>query len=338
MPRRQRPSTPLSWRLRGELTGSRWKVRYAAASRRFAPGSGRRRPFPMVPPFSATRGGGDSAGFTEVGYGSRFGGLLRQTVWAGARRKLGSRPVDLGLKDRVALVTAASKGLGFGIARALAEEGARVAISSRSADRIEAAADQIGARGYVHDSADLDAAPGLIDTVETDLGPLDVLVTNTRRPPARRGRRSGFSREQWEAAYRELVLAPIALIERALPGMRERGFGRVLSVASSTVREPAPVLMLSNAHRVRPRSGIQDDRPRGGVRRRHAQLDPARTLRHRPAGRHLRLARGGRARRRGHRPRRTAGHDRGVRRSGRVPLLRAGELRDGHGGARRRRR
>ena len=100
----------------------------------------------------------------------------------------------------------------------------------------------------MHDSSDLDAAPGLIDTVENDLGPLDVLVTNTGGPPPGADP-LGFSREQWEAAYRELILAPIALIERALPGMRERGFGRVLSVASSTVREPAPVLMLSNAHR-----------------------------------------------------------------------------------------
>jgi 3-oxoacyl-[acyl-carrier protein] reductase len=157
--------------------------------------------------------------------------------------------VDLGLKDRVALVTAGSKGLGFGIAKALSEEGARVAISSRSEERITAAAAQIGARPYVHDSADLDAAPRLVESVESDLGPLSVLVTNTGGPPAGPDA-LGFPREQWEAAYRELVLSPMALIESALPGMRERGFGRVVAVASSTVREPAPVLMLSNAHRV----------------------------------------------------------------------------------------
>ncbi len=149
----------------------------------------------------------------------------------------------------MALVTAASKGLGFGIAQALSEEGARVAISSRSEERIAAAASQIGARPYVHDSADLDAVPGLVDSVESDLGPLDILVTNTGGPPPGPDA-LGFSREQWEAAYRELVLSPIAFIERALPGMRGRGFGRVVSVASSTVREPAAVLMLSNAHRV----------------------------------------------------------------------------------------
>ena len=122
-----------------------------------------------------------------------------------------------------------------------------MAVSSRSAERIEAAAAEIGARPYVHDSADLDAAPRLIDGVEADLGPLAVLVTNTGGPPG--GEPLEFSREQWEAAYRELVLAPMALIEYAVPGMRERGFGRILNVSSSAVREPIPALLLSTAHR-----------------------------------------------------------------------------------------
>ena len=73
-------------------------------------------------------------------------------------------------------------------------------------------------------------------------------MTNTAaRPPARTP--LSFTREQWEAAHRDLVLAPLALVERVLPGMRSRGWGRVVNVASTTVREPAPVLMLSNAER-----------------------------------------------------------------------------------------
>src|SRR5436305_552291 len=156
--------------------------------------------------------------------------------------------MDLGLAGRVALVTGASKGIGRGIAKALADEGAKVAVSSRSRERIEEAAAEIGGRAYVHDSQDLDAASELVAAVESDLGPIDVLVTNTGGPPAGPDP-LGFTREQWEAAYRSLVLAPMALIERVVPGMRERGFGRVVSVGSSAIREPIPGLMLSNAHR-----------------------------------------------------------------------------------------
>jgi 3-oxoacyl-[acyl-carrier protein] reductase len=155
--------------------------------------------------------------------------------------------MDLGLEGRVALVTGASRGIGLGIARELAAEGAAVAISSRSPERIESAAAEIGARPYVHDSADLDAATALVERVEADLGPLEVLVTNSGGPPA--GEPLELARDLWKAAHRDLVLAPMALIERAVPGMRERGFGRILNVASSAAREPMQALILSNAHR-----------------------------------------------------------------------------------------
>jgi 3-oxoacyl-[acyl-carrier protein] reductase len=156
--------------------------------------------------------------------------------------------VDLGLKGRVALVGAASKGIGRAIAAELVAEGAHVAVSSRSRERIEAAAADIGARGYPFDSADLDAVPGLVDAVSSELGPIDILVTNTGGPPGGADP-LGFSQEQWEAAHRDLVLSPIALIERILPDMRERGFGRILNISSSSVREPISSLMLSTAHR-----------------------------------------------------------------------------------------
>ena len=156
--------------------------------------------------------------------------------------------MDLGLKGRTALVTGASKGIGRGIAAALVEEGARVAISSRSQEHIEATAKEIGASGYVYESGDLDAAPALVDRVESDLGPVDVLVTNTGGPPGGPDP-LGFTREQWQDAHADLVLGPMALIERALPGMRERRFGRIVSVSSSAAREPIPTLMLSSSHR-----------------------------------------------------------------------------------------
>jgi 3-oxoacyl-[acyl-carrier protein] reductase len=123
-----------------------------------------------------------------------------------------------------------------------------VAVSSRSQERIEPAAEEIGARGYAHDNGDLDGIPAFVERVEADLGPIDVLVTSTGGPPPGPDP-LGFDRQQWEAAYRTLVLAPLAFVEQAMPGMRERGFGRVVAVVSSSVREPIPGLMLSNAHR-----------------------------------------------------------------------------------------
>jgi 3-oxoacyl-[acyl-carrier protein] reductase len=156
--------------------------------------------------------------------------------------------VDLGLEGRIALVTAASKGIGLGIATALRGEGVQVAMSSRSQERISAAADSIDGHPFVFDSSDLGGASRLVDQVESELGPVDILVTNTGGPPPGEDP-AGFTREQWEAAYRDLVLSPMALIERVLPGMRERGFGRIVNVSSMAVREPIPVLMLSNVHR-----------------------------------------------------------------------------------------
>jgi 3-oxoacyl-[acyl-carrier protein] reductase len=156
--------------------------------------------------------------------------------------------MDLGLDGRIALVTGASKGLGHAIARELVAEGARVAISSRSPERIEAAASELGAVGIAHDSSDLDATEALVDTAQSRLGgPLEIVVVNTGGPPT--GDPLGMTREQWEAAYRSLVQFPMELVQHVVPGMRERGFGRILSVASSTVREPSPALILSNAHR-----------------------------------------------------------------------------------------
>jgi 3-oxoacyl-[acyl-carrier protein] reductase len=156
--------------------------------------------------------------------------------------------MDLGIEGKVALVTGASKGLGLAVATALASEGANVAIASRSEERIQAAAAKIGAQPFVHDTADADSAPALVNRVHHELGPVDILVTNSGGPPASPDALS-FTREQWRSAYEMLLVGALALVEAALPGMRERGWGRVLSLSSSVVREPTPVLVLSAAHR-----------------------------------------------------------------------------------------
>jgi 3-oxoacyl-[acyl-carrier protein] reductase len=156
--------------------------------------------------------------------------------------------MDLGIEGRVALVLGASKGMGRAIAAELVSEGARAAICARSRERINATAAEIGARGYVHDTGNLDAAGRLVDAVEDALGPIDILVCNTGGPPGSPDPLS-FTREQWQQAYASLVLGQMALIERVIPGMRERGFGRIVNVVSTSVREPLADLMLSNAHR-----------------------------------------------------------------------------------------
>lgn len=156
--------------------------------------------------------------------------------------------MDLGLEGRVALVCAASQGIGRAIAAELAGEGARVAVSSRSAERIGATAREIGATPFVFDSAVPEDAGRLVGEVGEQLGPIEILICNTGGPPPGADALS-FTREQWEDAYRELVLSPMALVEAVMPGMRERGFGRIVNVGSTSIREPIAVLMLSNSHR-----------------------------------------------------------------------------------------
>ncbi len=143
--------------------------------------------------------------------------------------------MELGLEGRVALVTGASRGIGRAIADALEAEGASVARASRSS-------------AYAFDSADLGSVDPLLDAVEADLGPIDVYVANTGGPP-RSDDPLAFDAEQWEEAHRALVVAPMLVLRRIVPGMRERGFGRVVAVSSSAAREPLPGLQLSNVNR-----------------------------------------------------------------------------------------
>jgi 3-oxoacyl-[acyl-carrier protein] reductase len=145
---------------------------------------------------------------------------------------------------------AASKGIGRGIAGALAREGARVAISSRSQEALREAADSMEGEVLVFpaDTGDLDRMRELPGEVADALGRIDILVTNTGGPPT--GKALDNSDEEWEAAFQSLVMAPRVLIEGVLPGMRERRWGRIVNVSSNSVREPIPDLALSTANRL----------------------------------------------------------------------------------------
>jgi 3-oxoacyl-[acyl-carrier protein] reductase len=156
--------------------------------------------------------------------------------------------MDLGLQGKVALVTGGSRGIGRGIAEALAAEGAHVAVTSRSRDSAAAVAGGINGKAYAFDSDDLDATGPLVDAVTGDLGPIDVYIANTGGPPPGADPLA-FTVAQWEAAHRTLVVSPMAILRLVLPGMRERGFGRVVAVSSSAALEPLPGLQLSNANR-----------------------------------------------------------------------------------------
>lgn len=158
--------------------------------------------------------------------------------------------MELGIEGRRALVLAASAGLGRGTAETLAREGAKVAMASRSRERIERAAAEVGPRavGLEGDTADLDRMRALpAEAAERLGGPIEILVLNTGGPPP--GMALDEDLDEWQTAFRSLVLAPRVLAESTIPAMRERRWGRIVNVGSSSLREPIPSLTLSNSLR-----------------------------------------------------------------------------------------
>lgn len=159
--------------------------------------------------------------------------------------------MNLGLDNRVALVAAASKGLGFGVARALAADGAKVSICSRTAEEVEAAAqtlrDETGAEVMARacDVTDAGSISAWVNATVERWGQVDALLVNAGGPPA------GFIREiseaQWEAAFQLTLMSSIRMINAALPHMG-RG-SAILTVTSSSIREPIERLALSTVMR-----------------------------------------------------------------------------------------
>lgn len=161
--------------------------------------------------------------------------------------------MDLGLVNKVAMVGGASKGLGFAVARALAAEGAHVAIASRDEDAIERAAAAINAETggrALAVSADLSSADAITRwmAATTDrFGGVDLLFANTGGPPA--GTALSFDDMAWQNAFALLLLSVIRAVRLVVPSMQARGGGAILVGTSSTVKEPSPNLALSNVMR-----------------------------------------------------------------------------------------
>ncbi|MBC7670869.1 MAG: SDR family oxidoreductase [Polaromonas sp.] len=161
--------------------------------------------------------------------------------------------MDLGLSGKVALVAAASRGLGRAVAEELAHEGAHLVICARGADALRETAAFIraatGAR-VVEVVADLSSMPDIARVVErahTEFGRVDVLVTNGGGPPA--GPFEAHSAEAWAEAVRQNLVSVVELTRGVLPGMKERRWGRIINVTSIAVKQPVDNLILSNSVR-----------------------------------------------------------------------------------------
>jgi 3-oxoacyl-[acyl-carrier protein] reductase len=157
--------------------------------------------------------------------------------------------MDLGIGQRRAAVAAASQGLGFGVAQALAAEGVKVAICGRSRDKVDAAVAKLGdgAVGVVADMSSPDGATGFIDEARDALGGVDILVANAGGPPA--GTFETATIEQYAQAFDLNCRSTIAMCQAAVPAMREQHWGRVLAITSISVRQPIANLILSNVAR-----------------------------------------------------------------------------------------
>lgn len=161
--------------------------------------------------------------------------------------------MDLGLQHKVAMVAGASRGLGYGVARALAREGARVSLSSSNQPAIEAAAKTIAQEtggevvGSACDVRSADQIARWSELTRERFGGIDLLFTNSGGPPA--GAAMSFDDRAWQAASELLVFSVIRMIRAVVPAMAERGGGAILVSTSASVKEPIPNLGLSTVMR-----------------------------------------------------------------------------------------
>jgi len=163
--------------------------------------------------------------------------------------------MNLGLKGKIAMVTASSKGIGYGVAKVLASEGCRVVISSRSIDSISRARDQIveetGNREVYAFSADLtvkEDVDRLVKNANEKSGGVDILAYNTG--PPKPGTFNELSEADWDYGVKMLLMNAVWLAKRLLPAMERKKWGRLVFITSTTLRQPVPNLVLSNTVRL----------------------------------------------------------------------------------------
>jgi len=161
--------------------------------------------------------------------------------------------MDLQLKDKIALITGASRGLGFAAAKTLVEEGAHVAINARDPEKLALAAAQLtdpgngGCLALAGDLLDPALPEKLIDQVNQKWGGLDILITNAGGPPP--GAFESFDDQDWQKAVDLSLMAHVRLIRAAIPWLKKSKTPSVLTVTSYSVKQPIPNLVLSNAVR-----------------------------------------------------------------------------------------
>ncbi len=161
--------------------------------------------------------------------------------------------MDLKLTNKVALVTGASRGLGYAVARQLGLEGVHVAVNSRNPEKIHAAACQLSTEtgseisGFAGDVVNPTYPEQLITEVVQKFGGLDLLVTNAGGPPS--GLFETFSDDQWQKAIELSFMSQVRLIRAALPHLKKSSCPSVLTVTSLSVKQPVPNLILSNSIR-----------------------------------------------------------------------------------------
>lgn len=162
-------------------------------------------------------------------------------------------PMDLKITNKIALVTASTKGLGRGCAEQLAAEGCRVAICSRNeAEAVQAAAQiaqQTGSEvvGFGADMSSADAIAGLMASVRTQLGDPEILVTNAGGPAP--GTFATTPLDQYEKGLNLTLMSAVRLIHAAVPAMQKKSWGRIIAITSTSVKQPIGTLLLSNTAR-----------------------------------------------------------------------------------------